>query len=233
MRSVQVGGGLVKSTEGWPLAYPSWFSALDRQGIDEALSVASASARLPATPAIAPRRVISGPFHGRVFASEVAAIEALLAVFAVVVRVLVTPREGGPDERTQRKAADRLFEELVVWIANMTPWVTSVHAFADHVREARGTCAWWTAFAPPPPPVQIPPAEPRPDGSAANDHPNIQDSPLLTLEEAAAQLHITRKAVKQKGARGELEIIQAAPRELRIRQAEVTRLLAQRKHRSR
>ena len=158
-------GGLLVSTDGWPLSYPAWFSALDRRRIDDALSAATASATLPATPATAPAHAVTGPLHGRLFASEADAIEAVLHVFTVVVGVLSTTRDGGPDEHTRRRMADQLFDELVVWIADLTPSVTTCDAFADRVRDTRETCPWWTAYAPLSPARAAAPAEPRSDGS--------------------------------------------------------------------
>jgi excisionase family DNA binding protein len=216
-------GGLSTSTDGWPLTYPSWFSALDRRSIDDALSAASTSATLPATPAIARgMRVLTGPLHGRLFASEIAAAEAVLQVFPVIVRVLSTPHDGGPDDDTRHRVADQLFAELVVWIADLTPSVTAVDGFADRVRDARETCAWWTeAFAAPASAVSAP-------VPAAT--PNDDDSPLLTLKEAAAQLKLATKTLRAMGVKGDIHIIQVGARKLRVRQAEVNRLLAQNKY---
>jgi hypothetical protein len=85
---IVISGGLLVSTDGWPLTHPALFSAPDRRRIDDALGAAAASATLPATPANAPARPVTGPVHGRLFASEDAAVEAVLDVFQVVVRVL-------------------------------------------------------------------------------------------------------------------------------------------------
>lgn len=218
-------GGLLISNDGWPLTYPAWFSALDRRRIDDALSAASASATLPATPAIAPTRIMTGPLHGRLFASEDAALEALLQAFAVVVRVLSTPRED-VDEVTRRRVADQLFDELVVWIADLTPSVTAGD-FGDRGHAAREACAWWAVFAPSPqgagqersrtsPPVPIATSEPPSD---------VVDSPLLTLQEAAERLGRHDDTLKRMAERGELTVIRVGKR-LKVPLAEVKRLLA-------
>jgi hypothetical protein len=57
----------------------------------------------------------------RRFASETGAAEAVLQVFAVVVRVLSARRDIGPDNDTHLRAADQLFDELVVRIGVLTP----------------------------------------------------------------------------------------------------------------
>jgi len=219
-----VSGGLLVTTDGWPLTYPSWFSALDRRRIDDALSAAAASATQPATPATAPAHPLTGPVHGRLFASEAAAIAALLQVFRVVVHVLSTPRDGEPDADTRRRVADQLFYELVVWIADLTPAVTTGAAWAGRVREALERCEWWTAFAAPASAVPVP---------AAPEAPPDADSPLLTLKEAAAQLSLSPKTLKEMARKGELNIFRPTERKLRVRQTEVNRLLALDKYRYR
>ena len=218
-------GGLLVSMDGWPLTYPAWFSALDRRLINDALDAAAASATLQATPATASGvRVMTGPVQGRLFASEVAAIEALLQVFTVVVRVLAAPRDPEPDD-TRRRVADQLMDELVVWIGDLTPAITAYDAFAERVREARETCTWWTAFAAPTSTESLP---------ASLTAPLNDDSPLLTLEEAAAQLGLkSPKTLKAMAKKGEIDIIRVSERKLRVRQSEVNRLLAPNKYRYR
>jgi hypothetical protein len=51
------------------------------------------------------------------------------------------------DVDARRQAAHHLFGETVVWIADLTPAVTTIDMFAARAREAREGRAWWTAFA--------------------------------------------------------------------------------------
>ncbi len=203
-------GGLLVSTDGWPLRYPTWFSALDKRFIDDALSTAAASATLQATPEIAPRRALTGPLHGRLFASEGAAVDGVLQVFAVVVRVVSAPREA-PVEGERRQIAHQLFDELVVWIADLTPSVTD--DFETRVRDALATCSWWTeAF-------QAASAEPV-SGAATK---TTDERVPLSISEFAERLGVSNDTIERRIKAGKLSTVQVGKRQ-KIPQSELDRL---------
>jgi hypothetical protein len=121
------------------LTYPKWFTALDRARIDRAL----AKHKPPLEITHARDLILLLPRY----ASDTAAIHAVLRVCDVVVQVLSRHRDRQPAE-VLRLEAENLRDQLVVWADTYTPsGGMTLDAFTAAVRAETEAQSWWPSVA--------------------------------------------------------------------------------------
>lgn len=182
--------------------YPSCFSALDREHIDQA--VRTAEAKLTGE--------ISGIASTSGYAqSEAEAVQFVRDVAVAVVDRLQRRQDQLPPDALRRCAAD-LVDQIILYASQLTK--TTLEAFETRVRHDLSMQAWWVFVTDPAPTPSLSPP-------ASDDH-----RVPFSIQEAAERLGVSDSTIRRLQKRGKLTFIQIGTKLKRIPQADIDRLLA-------
>jgi len=123
------------------IRYPSDFSAVDRSQIERALEAALPPSRFGQFDGLSRASVMP-----RRYASEAAAIRAVVAVCEAVACTLTSPRPMAAVDR--QTAATDLRDQIIAWAYAWLPWprTRTLSAFAGTAREELETRLFWVLF---------------------------------------------------------------------------------------
>jgi excisionase family DNA binding protein len=199
------------------VTYPLWYSALDRRRVDHALAAHQA----PVVTHEVPGRSISE----RKYASEAVAVQAVLAVFQIIVQVLLDHVEHQTAD-TLRSEAHRLFGDVIAWADTPRPASATHVTLADFVTTARAERdrqPWWQQFLET---VQAPVVTTAPASTSSVVSQPAEDGPLWSISEAAKRLRTSPDTVKRMIKKQELRFVIVGKRK-KIPASELKRILTE------
>jgi excisionase family DNA binding protein len=195
---------------------PGWLSELDWRRLNLALSRARAA--LKHTP---------GPDYDAV------AIRAALQVLKEVAFSVLRHRDRQPVEALVA-AADDLRDWVIADLDCVRTTIqTSLDTFEQMVRAELEHQSWWEPVETMRSELAASPAAPRVESPSPDPGHSTDDRPLYTIQEAAKRLTMSEDKFLRMGEAGEVEILSFGPKLLRVRPAEIDRLLTHNKYKYR